>query len=83
MPGNSQHFFAGDCCKYLELYNRRVEIFNDKDYIKKIKEAKRLGVQRSARPIRTPTQRSTREEDRPRSLVMQKVVCPSLPSFCY
>ena len=45
-----------------------MEIFNDKDYIKKIREAKRLGVARSARQVR-----SARDEDRPRSLVMQKV----------
>ena len=51
----------------------RVEIFHDKDYMKKIKEAKRLGVERSARQPRTPVQKSARKEDRPRSLVMQKV----------
>ena len=56
-----------------------MEIFNDKDYMKKIKEAKRLGAERSARQPRTPRQILTpRDGNRPRSLVMQKVVVSCL-----
>lgn len=60
--------------KYQPRSARKVEIFNDKDYMKKIKEARRLGAERSARQTRTPRQVLTpRDGGRPRSLVMQKV----------
>ena len=76
VPGTAQ--YSSDSFLISKI-SRRVEIFNDKDYMKKIKEAKRLGAERSARQPRTPRQILTpRDGGRPRSLVMQKVVWSGL-----